>query len=195
MECVDYIYDHFQEAIEFQNRPSMYDEALKSIKIEDGLIAEFGVWRGESINYFASKLPNRTIFGFDSFEGLHEDWKGNKLVAGAFDLGGDLPQVEKNVHLIKGWFHQTLPNFLIQNPNTPFSLVHIDSDTYEAARTIFDIAEERFVSGTVVIFDDYFGYRGWKNGEHKAWLEFCKKKNFSYKYKGFVADQIYLQLD
>jgi hypothetical protein len=40
-----------------------------------GLILEFGVCSGRSINYFAS-LTHEQIYGFDSFEGLHEDCVG-----------------------------------------------------------------------------------------------------------------------
>jgi hypothetical protein len=40
-----------------------------------GLILEFGVFSGNSINIIADKFPLRTIYGFDSFEGLPEEWE------------------------------------------------------------------------------------------------------------------------
>ena len=73
----------------------------------NGLLIEFGVWKGRSINYFAKRV-SETIYGFDSFEGLKEDWSGWGFAKGAFDLGGKLPKVENNVILIKGWFDKTL---------------------------------------------------------------------------------------
>jgi hypothetical protein len=74
-------------------------------------------------------------FGFDSFEGLKEVWRGNQLGKGAFDRGGRMPRVESNVTLVKGWFDQTLPNFLAQHPG-PAVYLHIDSDTFEAALVV-----------------------------------------------------------
>jgi len=41
-----------------------------------GIIAEFDVYKGESINFFAKKYPNSRLFGFDSFQGLEENWYG-----------------------------------------------------------------------------------------------------------------------
>jgi hypothetical protein len=88
------------------SRYEVIDWALRSIS-NQGLICEFGVFEGESINYIAKKLPNRSIFGFDSFEGLPEDWRTN-FEHGAFSTGGRLPQVQQNVTLLKGWFDATL---------------------------------------------------------------------------------------
>jgi hypothetical protein len=38
-----------------------------------GVIAEFGVLKGKSINFLATKCPNAQVFGFDSFLGIEED--------------------------------------------------------------------------------------------------------------------------
>jgi hypothetical protein len=193
-EAADYIHEHLGEAIEFLNRPYMHFQATKDISVFDGIIAEFGVFQGESINNLARILPDKIIYGFDSFEGLREDWKGQTASKGAFSLHGQLPEVETNVHLIKGWFDETLPNFLDTNLRKPFSLLHIDCDTYEATKTILDIAGDRIVSGTIVIFDEYFGYRGWKCGEFKAWAEFVKSRALKYKYRGFYSEKVYVRV-
>ena len=37
---------------------------------------EFGVFSGSSINFLSKHLYNKEIYGFDSFEGLKEDWIG-----------------------------------------------------------------------------------------------------------------------
>jgi hypothetical protein len=65
-------------ALSFKDREDLWKYAF-SKKNMVGTIAEFGVWKGESINYLA-KLTNETIFGFDSFEGLQEDWRGKATV-------------------------------------------------------------------------------------------------------------------
>src|SRR5258708_4193477 len=40
----------------------------------NGLFLEFGVWSGKTINLTAERV-NGPVHGFDSFEGLPEDWK------------------------------------------------------------------------------------------------------------------------
>ena len=47
---------------------------------------KFGVFQGKSINFFAKKIKNKTIYGFDSFSGLNEDWEGTQYQKGYFDL-------------------------------------------------------------------------------------------------------------
>ena len=62
-----------QRALYFKSRGDLWDFALSKIEV-DGAVAEFGVFKGNSINYFARKLQGRaSIYGFDSFEGLQED--------------------------------------------------------------------------------------------------------------------------
>ena len=81
---------------------------------EDTLWLEFGVASGNTINYI-SKFTNNTVYGFDSFEGLPEKWRDG-IEKGFFSRNGILPQVNSNVKLIKGWFNETLVDFIkIQN--------------------------------------------------------------------------------
>ena len=141
------------------------------------------MFEGRSIRFLAS-LTSETIYGFDSFEGLREDWKGWAAAKGTFDMGGVPPEVPANVILVKGWFDKTLPHFLREHAE-PFSFVHIDSDTYEAASLVLGAAADRFRPGTVVVFDEYFGYRGWRAGEAKAWQEFVAARGIGYSYLAF----------
>lgn len=186
-ECADYVQKSMNKALHFRLPMALWDHAFSKRTIE-GLIVEFGVYQGFSINHFASK-SRETVYGFDSFEGLKEDWTGHESAKGAFDLGGKLPNVAQNVSLIKGWFDQTLPAFLSAHPE-PFSFVHIDSDTYEAAKTVFEFINPRIQKGTVIVFDEYFGYRGWKSGEYKAWQEFVSSTEIQYEYLGFSTEQV-----
>jgi hypothetical protein len=114
IECAQYIMQHARSALQFRAREELWDFTLPKVSPE-GLILEFGVRRGYSLNYFAKRFPEHKLFGFDSFEGLHVDWAGTGAPKGTFDLGGKLPSVRPNVNLVKGWFDQTLPSFLSQN--------------------------------------------------------------------------------
>jgi hypothetical protein len=188
-DSADYADKNMGSALMFNTREQLWDYAINKIKFK-GLVAEFGVFEGYSINYFAKKIP-QDIYGFDSFVGLQEDWDGWILPKGTFDLKGKLPKVKKNVHLIKGWFDETIPDFMkIHDHN--FSLIHIDCDTYNATKIALSCINLKIVQGTVIIFDEYFGYRGWRLGEHMAWKEFVAVNFVEYEYIGFSSDQVVL---
>lgn len=159
----------------------------------NGHIAEFGVWKGESINHLASIFNNKTIWGFDSFLGLEEDFSIDYL-KGGFSLGGVPPLVRKNVSLVKGSFADSLPNWLDKNPGV-FSLINIDCDTYNATKTVLDLlGPARIVTGTHIIFDEYLGFAGWKNHEFKAWQEYCYKHNVKYRYVALNGLQVLVEI-
>jgi len=182
VDSTDYADSHMAQAICFNDIEPLWHYAF-GLRQVSGLVVEFGVWRGKSISFFAS-LTKERIYGFDSFEGLREDWKGAKLPKGTFNLGGVLPSVPDNVTLVKGWFQDTLPLFLREHPE-PFSFLHVDCDTYESTAFVLNAAKDRIQKGTVIVFDEYFGYRGWRLAEYKAWQEFVAAHDLSYEYVAF----------
>jgi hypothetical protein len=190
-DSADYADSRMEQALCFSGEiKALWRHAFAS-GVTSGLIVEFGVWRGQSISFFAS-LTKEIVYGFDSFEGLREDWKGrDSRPKASFNLGGAPPTVPANVKLVKGWFDETLPSFLREHPE-PFSFVHIDCDTYEAASTVLNMAGDRFRKGTVIIFDEYFGYRGWRKGEFKAWEQFVASRGISYEYLAFGNEAVSL---
>jgi len=189
-DSADYAGQHMADALTFKTREALWDFALARAP-KEGLCVEFGVWNGHSINHFARRLGARRIFGFDSFEGLQEDWSGSGAPKGTFDRGGVLPPVEANVTLVKGWFDATIPPFLASNPGS-FAFVHIDCDTYPATRAALAEIGPRLAVGTVIVFDEYFGYRGWRQGEHKAWREYAERARVSADYVAFSHQQVAL---
>lgn len=176
-----YIDEHMMPCAIFDDRYGLFDIATKSAPAE-GLFLEFGVFNGKSINYVARRV-DRQLFGFDSFEGLAEDWSGTGLLKGAFDVGGKLPRVEPNVSLIKGWFSETVPGFL-EAHSQPIAFAHMDADTYESTRDVLAMLRPRLQVGTILQFDEYLGYPGWRVGEFKAWQEFCADHGITYRYLG-----------
>ncbi|MFC2089126.1 hypothetical protein ACFLT1_00005, partial [Bacteroidota bacterium] len=108
VESSEYYKPYLDKIMLLDNFKELWDFSLNEIR-KEGIILEFGVWKGRSINYMSKKLVNRKFYGFDSFEGLQEDWKGHGLTKGYFNLKGKLPKVNSNVTLIKGWFSTTLP--------------------------------------------------------------------------------------
>lgn len=160
----------------------------------NGLCLEFGVFQGESINYFSEKVKDRTWYGFDSFEGLQENWYGGYHGKGWFDQKGEIPKVNKNVKIIKGWFKDTLPLFFKDNKQK-ISFIHIDCDTYESTKDILNnINPKQLQKNCIILFDDYISYWGWKDNIYRAWQEYIKENNIIYKYIFFGGEQALIKI-
>lgn len=152
-----------------------------SLAALDGLWLEFGVASGQTIRHIAG-LHSGPVYGFDSFEGLPENWRSG-YDKGAFS--GELPAVPDNVELIKGWFSDSLPAFLSTHAGK-VSFLHVDCDLYSSTRTIFDLLESRLGVGSVIVFDEYWNYPAWQQHEYKAFGEFIGKTGKRYRYDSFV---------
>jgi hypothetical protein len=185
-EAVAYIIEHMQEAMVLPDRLDLLKFALSRAPVT-GLVMEFGVEKGASLRHLGS-LTQRTVHGFDSFEGLPGDWSGTKEAAGAFSLRGRLPKVPANARLHVGWFDATLPAYLTETAEN-CALIHIDCDIYTSTVTIFNALKDRIKPGTVVVFDEYFNYPGWRGHEYKAFQEFIAATGHTYRYLGFAAEK------
>ena len=162
-----FIQKHISDVLIFDDKRLLWSFCLNKSD-NSGLHIECGVFKADSIKYFANQKPKIQYYGFDSFEGLSEDWIGSHKPKGSFNLNGNLPLVPNNVTLIKGWIKNTLPDFLGKKNSTKISFLHIDTDTYEPAFDILTIAKDFFESGTIIIFDELIGYPGWEVNEYKA---------------------------
>ncbi len=149
-----------------ETRLRLFDLVLSSA-LPEGDILEFGVYRGESLLYFAERCPERRVYGFDSFEGLPEDWWGRSK--GFFKTKP--PLIDRpNLKLVKGLFHESLPNFLAEWSGRA-ALVHIDCVLYESTLACLLPILSRCQVGTVVIFDEYYNYPDFAHHEWLAWRE------------------------
>lgn len=181
-QTVEFIEHNLPGTTSFNNRYDLYRHLVKYIpSTPDGLLCEFGVAGGKSINFMSKLMPDRVLHGFDSFEGLPEDW-GARLPKGAFKQA--VPNVASNVRLHKGWFSDSLPPFLAENVGA-VDYLHVDSDLYSSAQTVFELLTPRIRPGTVICFDEFFNYAGWKDGEFKAFMEFSEKTGVKYEYLGY----------
>lgn len=190
-ESVKYICEKGSNAGMFRCRDGLFkfafEEYVKNNDYKDKLFLEFGTYKGESINFCSSLIPEAKFYGFDSFEGLPET--SGVWVKGEFDVKEKLPKVNKNVSLIKGYFNETLPKFLEEHKEKA-AFIHIDCDLYSSTKTVFDNIYDRIVPNTVIQFDEYYNYPGWRNHEFKAFQEFCKKYSVEYEYIGISHMQV-----
>jgi len=177
-----YIEQKMKNTSSFENKYELLNEALKQAE-NDGLFCEFGVYKGKTINYIASKQKDIKIYGFDSFEGLPEFWRDG-FAPGKFSNNGIIPTLLQNVTIYKGWFNETLPQFL-DDHSEKVSFIHIDCDLYSSTKTVLDLLEPRITKGTVIAFDEYFNYPFWSEHEYKAFQEYVLQNNIKYQYIGF----------
>ncbi|HTP29382.1 MAG TPA: TylF/MycF/NovP-related O-methyltransferase [Anaeromyxobacteraceae bacterium] len=148
----------------------------------EGLVLEFGVWRGTTVNRLAAAFPGRTVYGFDSFAGLPEDWRDG-FPRGHFRLP-EPPRVDPNVCLVVGRFEDTLPAFVAAHEER-VALLHVDCDLYSSTATVLKALRPRLTADTVIVFDEYFNYPGWQGNEHRALCEFAANARVKYEYLAY----------
>lgn len=178
-----------------KNRIYAIQRALQT-DLPDGLYVEFGVATGAGCRLFAKFLAavGKTMHGFDSFVGLEEDWTGwhNGRAAGAFSQGGKLPDVPDNIKLVPGWIQETLPSYLQDTGNAPFSFIHMDMDTYTPTLHALQLVKPRLQAGSVILFDELYGYPGWRHHEYKALQEVLDAED--YRFISFSNESVAIEL-
>jgi hypothetical protein len=133
---------------------------------------EFGVSSGTSIRRWADINTDEwsRFVGFDSFEGLPEDW-GKKSPKGAYSVNGRIPvTTDPRISFVKGWFQDSLPDFLASFSIRSQLIVHIDADLYSSAAYALAKLDPLLKPGTIVIFDEYSSVLH----EFRAWLDHQK---------------------
>ncbi len=170
--------------------PNIYMNPLvfifQGLKIQhhpDTLWLEFGVASGNSINYISKFTPHK-VYGFDSFEGLPEKWREG-CEKGAFSMNGYLPLVYPNVELIKGWFNETLVDFITRQ-NKKVSFIHMDADLYSSTKYVLDVLKVYMDTNCIILFDEFVNYPGFDNdnGELRAFYEFITENDVQYTWIG-----------
>ena len=179
--------EHFKDSFISNNDEEIRDYTINSaieISRKDDYFLEFGVFKARTIKKFAKilKKNNKQIFGFDSFEGLSHNWYGSlrshSVSKGAFKLN-KLPKVDENVKLIKGVVENTLKPFLNEkNPNIIF--IHIDLDIYGPTKYVLENLKKYLKKGTIILFDELYGYPGWKEHEFKALNEVFNENEYDF---------------
>lgn len=165
--------------------PEPHDTLVHALELapKGGLALEFGVWAGRSLRVIAEARGGRGVFGFDSFQGLPEDYRWD-VGAGTFavDRLPDVPGAE----LVIGWFAETLPGFLAAHPG-PVDFVHVDSDLYSSAATVLEQVGPRLIAGSVIMFDEFFNYQGWEKHEFRAWQEWLERTGTVAEYLAYTS--------
>ena len=179
-KCYNYFKKYFNDTIlitEEGIRELSISRSINNDKNLENFYLEFGVFTGESINYFSKFV--KKIYGFDSFVGLKEDFLIGQMSKGDFNLNGKIPYLKSNVTPIKGWVQDTLPDFL-KKFNPKINFVHMDLDTYDSSKFTLEAIKPYLKSGCVILFDEFYNFPGWEHGEFKALQEVFKENEFQY---------------
>jgi hypothetical protein len=190
--------DHFKNSFIFTSDNSIREFAItEALKIfnNKNLFLEFGVYKGDSINLFAKKLRkiNGKIFGFDSFQGLKDEWITEEYnPSGTFNLNKKKPKTLANVNLIEGWVEDTIGNFLDENMEKNIAFIHFDMDTYDSTSFVLEKIKNKIKKGTVILFDEFYGFPNWEKYEFKALKE--KLNTSQFKYIAFSNRQACIQI-
>ena len=108
-----------------QSDQSLFDNLTKKSK-KDRPFYEFGVWRGESFKYLINIFKKG--YGFDTFEGLPEDWHDKKT--GTYSAERVIPKIDGGT-FIAGKFEETLPTLFAESRPVA-SIINFDADLYSS---------------------------------------------------------------
>jgi hypothetical protein len=137
------------------DRTGVFDVVAARVRDRQVAYLEFGVFQGASMRYWSRALANPAshLHGFDSFEGLPEDWDDGPNPKGKFSVGGAVPQIDDpRVRFFKGWFDQTLPAY--QVPPHEVLVVTLDADLYSSTIYVLRQLRAYIVPGTFIYLDD-----------------------------------------
>jgi hypothetical protein len=151
----------FPSAVELATREDLYryvSDALVGGKDEVVDYLEFGVFEGASIAQWCAlnQNPGSRFFGFDSFEGLPEDWHSGKR-RGAFSTGGKVPEIaDPRASFVAGWFQKSLRGFVASYRPQSEIIIHVDCDLYSSTLYCLTTLDPVISPGTLIVLDDFF---------------------------------------
>lgn len=176
-KCFDYENGFYltTEAYRMGNILAHYELYKKIVQLP-GDVLELGVFKGGSLIQFATfreLLENersRKIIGFDVFDKFPQADKidSDKKFVNMWNEQhmGELISIDdiyksleiKNIHnvkLVQGNICETVDKYLMENPYTRISLLHIDTDIYEPSKLGLERLFDRVVQGGIIVLDDY----------------------------------------
>jgi O-methyltransferase len=134
-----------------------FSNVLQREKLKLVTYLEFGVFRGDSLAWWAGQLcdPACRFVGFDTFFGLPEAWAEGRP-AGSFSTSGAIPKInDSRVSFEVGLFQNTLPKFLTSFCRAGRLLVHLDADLYSSTSFALISLGPSLQGGDILMFDEF----------------------------------------
>jgi hypothetical protein len=167
----------FDTSTRVHRREEVFELVSAEVADKVVLYLEFGVFEGESMRYWSRALrnPASRLFGFDSFEGLPENWNyANKR--GALSARGVTPAIDDlRVQFVQGLFEDTVPTFVAPCHQT--LVVVMDADLYSSTDTVLQSLSDTLAPGSYLYFDEFSD----RHNELRAFDEFLSATNYSFR--------------
>jgi len=180
--------DFYKPFRSYKNRVSLHEHVIRTEGLDQKPIhyLEFGVAGGTSFAWWvkANQDPRSLFYGFDTFEGLPEDWHFFKKGAFSFDIPFmDDPRGT----FIKGLFQDTLYKFLDNYGKNTASdevtrVLHLDADLYSSTLFALTMLAPYLRNGDILLFDEF----NIPNHEFAAWNDFVRSYYIKYEVIGAV---------
>jgi O-methyltransferase len=142
---------------DYTKRLKLYQYLIDNhIKGEQIQYLEFGVCGGGSFKWWVENYKNRssTFHGFDTFEGLPEDWGPFKK--GDMGTNSEAPKIDDSrVTFYKGLFQQTFPGFTKSIATDKKKVIHLDADLYSSTLYILTSIAPYLRKGDIILFDEF----------------------------------------
>jgi len=203
IKCFNHFKKHFKSSIFLKTNYLLreYGTSVREYAIEQALqndingnkytYLEFGVYKGTSVNFFSNYVNK--IYGFDSFEGLKEDWVGSIRPKKDFNLNKKLPKLNQNVIPVTGWVQDTLDDFLKEN-NPKINFVNMDVVTYETSKFVLSKIKPYLINNSIILFNELYNFSGWDVGEYKAFQEVFNEKEYKFKAFSKYGHQVVIKI-
>ena len=166
---------HFDRT--FPDRWEVFDLVISRVQDQRVLYLEFGVFRGRTTRYWSARLrhPDTRLHGFDSFEGLPEEW-ADHASGKIFNASGEVPVIaDPRVQFFKGWFDQVLPNYVV--PEHDLLILIMDADLYSSTSCVLRHLSAHIRPGTLIYFDEM----NHVDHEPRAFDEFMKERSLTFR--------------
>lgn len=180
--------DFYKPFRSYTDRVRLHEYVIKNQGLDQKPIhyLEFGVAGGTSFAWWvkANHHADSLFYGFDTFEGLPEDWHFFKKGAFSFDI----PFMDDSRGtFIKGLFQETLYKFLrdySRNSDNPqvTKVIHMDADLYSSTLFALTSLAPFLREGDIILFDEF----NIPNHEFAAWSDFIRSYYLKYEVIGAV---------
>jgi hypothetical protein len=165
-------YNDFFGKWDYNKRYPMYEWVIKKERLTGPVnYIEFGVAGGQSFDWFMSRNSDSEsrFYGFDTFDGLPEDWGPFKK--GAFSNNNTMPVIKDwRGKYFKGLFQQTVPGFLPELDNSRRNVLMMDADLWSATLYALTSLSPYLKKDDIIFFDEFVV----PTHEFKAFLDFTQ---------------------
>tara|TARA_B100001057_G_scaffold458995_1_gene508778 strand:+ start:478 stop:1227 length:750 start_codon:yes stop_codon:yes gene_type:complete len=130
-------------------------QCANNVKEMNGMILDIGCLLGGSGFIMSKANKNGVIHLFDSFEGFKKDDGLHKKDIFFYEDINFVKQNIKKLKLKNTFVHKAYFPKNIKMKIKKIKLCHIDVNTYEDTKKIFNYIEKKIVIGGIVVFDDF----------------------------------------